>query len=112
MLQGWIRIALTLIILIATTPFLVKNIARVFLGEKTLLNSVLNPLEGIIFVVSGVRSEDEMTGLQYAKAVLYSNLVMGILVFLILMTQGFLPLNPTELKNQVGIWYYTPLFLF
>jgi K+-transporting ATPase ATPase A chain len=98
MLQVWIRIALTLIILIATTPFLGKNIARVFLGDKTLLNSVLNPLERITFVVSGVRYEDEMTGLQYAKAVLYSNLVMGILVFLILMTQGFLPLNPTELK--------------
>jgi K+-transporting ATPase ATPase A chain len=98
MLQGWIRIALTLIILIATTPFLGKNIARGFLGDKTLLNSVLNPLERITFVVSGVRYEDEMTGLQYAKAVLYSNLVMGILVFLILMTQGFLPLNPTELK--------------
>lgn len=98
MLQGWIQIALTLIIVIATTPVLGKYIARVFLGERTPLDPVLNPLERIIFVVSGVRPEDKMTGSQYAKAVLYSNLVMGILVFFILITQGFLPLNPTELK--------------
>ncbi len=88
-----------LIIFTATTPSLGKYIDRVFLGEKTLLDSVLSPLERIIFVVSGVRSEDEMTGLQYAKAVLYSNLVMGILVCSILMTQGLLALNPTELKS-------------
>jgi K+-transporting ATPase ATPase A chain len=59
---------------------------------------VLNPLERIIFVVSGVYSEDEIKGSEYTKAVLYSNLVMGILVCLILMTQGFSALNPTELK--------------
>jgi K+-transporting ATPase ATPase A chain len=39
-----------------------------------------------------------MTGWQYAKAVLYSNIVMAILVFCIFITQGFLPLNPTGLK--------------
>jgi K+-transporting ATPase ATPase A chain len=97
MLQGWIQIALTLIIVIATTPLLGKYIARVFLGEITLLDPVLNPLERIIFVLIGVRPSDEMTGWQYAKAILYSNVVMGILVFTILMTQAWLPFNPTGL---------------
>ncbi|WP_071191258.1 potassium-transporting ATPase subunit KdpA [Trichormus sp. NMC-1] len=98
MLQGWMQIALTLIIVIATTPLLGKYIARVFLKESTMLDSVLNPLERIIYALIGVRPEDEMTGWQYAKAILYSNLVMAILVFIILMTQGFLPFNPTGLK--------------
>jgi len=97
MLQGWIQIALTLIIVIATTPLLGRYIACVFLGESTLLDSVLNPIERIIFVLIGVRPQDEMTGWQYAKAVLYSNIVMGILVFTILMTQAWLPFNPTGL---------------
>ena len=97
MLQGWIQIALTLIIVIATTPLLGRYIACVFLGESTLLDSVLNPIERIIFVLIGVRPQDEMTGWQYAKAVLYSNVVMGILVFTILMTQAWLPFNPTGL---------------
>ncbi|AFZ58708.1 potassium-transporting ATPase subunit A [Anabaena cylindrica FACHB-243] len=98
MLQGWIQIALTLLIVIATTPLLGKYIARVFLGEKTLLDKVLNPLEKVIYTFSGVRPDDEMTGWQYIQAVLYSNLVMGILVYLILMLQGWLPLNPTGLS--------------
>lgn len=98
MLQGWMQIALTLIIVIATTPLLGRYIASVFLKQSTMLDAVLNPLERIIFVLIGVRPEDEMTGWQYAKAVLYSNFAMAILVFIILMTQGFLPLNPTGLK--------------
>ena len=97
MLQGWIQIALTLILVIATTPLLGRYIACVFLEESTLLDSVLNPIERIIFVLIGVRPQDEMTGWQYAKAVLYSNVVMGILVFTILMTQAWLPFNPTGL---------------
>ncbi|MCC5606937.1 potassium-transporting ATPase subunit KdpA [Nostoc sp. CHAB 5834] len=97
MLQGWIQIALTLLIVIATTPLLGKYIARVFMGEKTLLDAVINPLEKAIYAFSGIRSQEEMTGWQYAKAVLYSNLVMGILVYLILMLQEWLPLNPTNL---------------
>ncbi|MFM2062967.1 MAG: hypothetical protein RLZZ507_2637 [Cyanobacteriota bacterium] len=98
MIQGWIQIALTLIIVIATTPILGKYIARVFLGERTVLDPVLNPTERIIYALIGVSNEDDMTGWQYAKAILYSNLVMAILVFCIFMTQGFLPLNPTGLK--------------
>ncbi|MBE8967463.1 potassium-transporting ATPase subunit A [Nostocales cyanobacterium LEGE 12452] len=97
MLQGWIQISLTLLIVIATIPLLGKYIARVFMGEKTLLDAVINPLEKAIYVFSGIRPQEEMTGWQYAKAVLYSNLVMGILVYLILMLQGWLPLNPTNL---------------
>ena len=54
-------------------------------------------MQRIIFVLIGVRPQDEMTGWQYAKAVLYSNVVMGILVFTILMTQAWLPFNPTGL---------------
>lgn len=97
MLQGWIQIAITLLIVITTTPILGKYIAHVFMGEKTPLDPVINPLERAIYAFSAVRQED-MTGWQYAKAVLYSNLVMGILVYLLLMLQGWLPLNPTGLS--------------
>jgi K+-transporting ATPase ATPase A chain len=38
-----------------------------------------------------------MTGGEYILAILYSNLIMGILVYLIFLFQGLLPLNPTGL---------------
>jgi potassium-transporting ATPase potassium-binding subunit len=97
MLQGWIQIALTLLIVIVMTPILGGYIARIFLGERTRLDRILTPLESIIYRLSGIRTQTDMTGWQYIRAVLISNLVMAVMVFMILMFQGILPLNPTAL---------------
>jgi K+-transporting ATPase ATPase A chain len=97
MLQGWIQIGLTLVLIVAIAPIFGSYIARVFLGQKTILDSVLNPFESLIFNLSGVKTEAQMTGWQYARAVLYSSLAMSILVFSLIMFQGALPLNPTSL---------------
>jgi potassium-transporting ATPase potassium-binding subunit len=97
MLQGWIQIALTLLIVVAITPFLGRYMARVFMGQGTFLDPVLNPLDRVIFTLSGVRTREEMTGWQYARAVLYSNLAMLVLIYLIFVFQEALPFNPTGL---------------
>ncbi len=96
MLQGWIQIALTVALVVLITPFLGGYMARVFLDQKTWLDPVMTPVERIIFKLSGVQKED-MTGWQYARAVLYSNLAMAVMIFAIFMLQGALPLNPTQL---------------
>lgn len=98
MFQEFIQITLTLIILVAITPILGRYIARVFLGEKTPLEPVMIPIERTIYALGGIRAKDNMTGWQYAQALLYTNLVMGIFVYLLLMLQGILPLNPTNLS--------------
>ena len=97
MLQGWIQIGLTLAIIIALTPILGGYIARVYLEKKTRLDAVFLPVERLIFSWSGVNANSAMTGWQYSRAVLYSNLIMAILLFLMLMFQAVLPLNPTGL---------------
>jgi potassium-transporting ATPase potassium-binding subunit len=97
MLQGWIQIALTLLIVLVMTPILGGYIARIFLGERTRLDRIFLPLESIVYRLSGIRTQTDMTGWQYIRAVLLSNLVMAVLVFMLLMFQGILPLNPTAL---------------
>lgn len=97
MWQGFFQIALTLIILVAIAPFFGRYIARVFLGEKTLLDLIIKPIERTIYALGGVRAKDNMTGWQYIGAILLGNLIMGILVFFIIMNQQWLPLNPTKL---------------
>jgi potassium-transporting ATPase potassium-binding subunit len=97
MVQGWIQIGLTLIIILAITPIFGGYIARVYLGQRTFLDRVLNPIDRLVFSLSGVQPQAQMTGWQYARAILYSNLAMAILLFLLLMLQSFLPLNPTGL---------------
>ncbi len=98
MAQGFFQIAVTLLILVAIVPFFGRYIARVFLGERTLLDPVMTPIEGIIYTASGIRYQENMTGWQYARSLLYSNLAMGVLVYLLFMLQGALPLNSTGLS--------------
>jgi potassium-transporting ATPase potassium-binding subunit len=95
MLQGWIQIALTLSIVVVITPFFGRYMARVYQEQTTLLDRFLNPVERSLYSLAGVRGKENMTGWQYARAILYCNLVMALLVFFIIMNQGWLPLNPT-----------------
>ncbi len=98
MVYGLFQIALTLLIVIVLAPFLGKYMARVFIGEATFLDPVLVPVERLIYQAIGISEPEEMTGWEYLKAILYSNTVMAVLVFLILILQGILPLNPTGLS--------------
>lgn len=97
MIEGLIQIALTLIIVVAIAPVFGNYMARVYMGEATILDRAIKPLEQLIYQAGNIRSADSMTGWQYARSVFYSNIAMGIFVFLIFMLQGFLPLNATGL---------------
>ncbi|MEK0180864.1 MAG: potassium-transporting ATPase subunit A [Oscillatoriales cyanobacterium] len=97
MIEGLIQIALTLIIVVAIAPVFGNYMARVYMGEATILDRAVKPLEQLIYKAGNIRSADSMTGWQYARSVFYSNIAMGIFVFLIFMLQGFLPLNATGL---------------
>jgi K+-transporting ATPase ATPase A chain len=97
MWEGIIQIALTILIIAAIAPFFGSYMARVFLGEKTGLDRFLVPVERTLYKLGGVRSQQNMTGAQYARAVLVSNLSMGVFVYTIITLQGALPLNPTGL---------------
>jgi potassium-transporting ATPase potassium-binding subunit len=98
MWQGFFQIALTLVILVAITPFFGSYMANIFLEKRTFLDPIAKPIERIIYALGGVRTKSDMTGWQYAQAILYSNIVMGILVYLIFMFQGISLLNPTNLQ--------------
>jgi potassium-transporting ATPase potassium-binding subunit len=95
--QGLFQIVGTLCIAIALVPLLGRYIARVFMGEKTLLDPVINPLERIIYLLAGVSKQDNMSGWQYIRALLWCNTIMGAIVYLLLSFQKILPWNPTGL---------------
>ncbi len=97
MWQGWIQIALTLLIILGITPFFGRYIARIFLGESTLFDRFLDPVEQGAYRFIGVNTAEPMTGWEYLRAVFMSNLVMAIGVMLVLYGQGALPFNPTDL---------------
>ncbi len=71
-----------------------KYIAKIFSGDKTLLDPVFNPLEKIFFRLSGIDASKEMTWKQSLVALLVINAVWFLLSMFVLMCQGWLPLNP------------------
>ncbi|WP_223578124.1 potassium-transporting ATPase subunit KdpA [Sphingobacterium sp. GVS05A] len=71
-----------------------KYIAKVYGGEKTLLDPIFNPIERIFYKVSRINPQTEMNWKQQMVAMVSINMIWFLLGMLILMTQGSLPLNP------------------
>src|SRR5689334_22429673 len=71
-----------------------KYIAKVYEGQRTWLDPVLNPLDKIFFRLSGIRPDKEMTWKQSLVALLTINIVWFLLSMFVLMNMSWLPLNP------------------
>ena len=79
-------------------------ISRFMRGERTLLD-FLDPVERAFYRLMGVKSGPggEAQGMDwrgYARALLFSNLLVGLVAFLIYVFQAGLPLNPDHVANM------------
>src|SRR3984957_1002910 len=94
-----IQVGLFFGLLIALTPPLGKYMARVFQGGKTFLHPLLSPVERFVYKLTSVAPDEEMSWKGYFLAVLLFN-VLGLLsIWVLQMTQFWLPLNPQKLPN-------------
>ena len=87
-------IIFTFALTVAFTIPLGKYIARVYAGEKTLLDPIFNPIERFFFRFSGIDVSQEMTWQQSLKALLSINLLWFLWAMFVLMNQSWLPWNP------------------
>ena len=71
-----------------------RYIGKVYNGDKTWLDKILNPLDKLFFKLSGIRPEREMNWKQHLVALLTINLLWFLLSMFVLMNMGWLPLNP------------------
>ena len=76
-----------------------KYIARMFGGEKTLLDFI-SPAERFIFRFCGINSNESMDWKQFLKAMLTINMLWVVYAFFMLMFQSHLPLNPDGNADQ------------
>ena len=68
-----------------------RYMARVFTGERTLLDPLLCPVERLIYRVTGVKPEIEMRWQEYAGAFVFFGLTGTLLLYAILRLQRMLP---------------------
>ena len=87
-------------LLVALAIPLSGYINRVMAGEKTLLGRVLCPVEGVLYRVIGVSRNENMNWKRYLLCALAFSAVSLIVLWAILMCQGFLPFNPEGLPGQ------------
>ncbi|GEJ46276.1 potassium-transporting ATPase subunit KdpA [Chryseobacterium sp. ON_d1] len=80
--------------------FLGKYIANVYGYKKTFLDPVLEPVEKLIYKISGINPNRQMNWKQNMYAMLTINLVWFIIGFLLLLNQAWLPLNPDGNPNM------------
>jgi K+-transporting ATPase ATPase A chain len=92
--QGFLQLAVYVVVLLAAAWPLGLFIARVFDGPATPLDRLLGPLERGIYRVCGVRPDEQMTWKRYALAMLAFNLLGLLAVYALQRFQGGLPLNP------------------
>ena len=91
-----IQIAFFLIVLIVLVPVLGKYMARVFLDENHILKSAGKPVEKIIYKLISCTGE-EMDWKEYAYSLLVFNFMGCLFLFLLMLCQSYLPLNPLKL---------------
>lgn len=93
-IQGWGEIALTLSLACLLGWPLGVYMSRVWNGERTWLDPVMKPVEGVFYRLGGVDPTRSQGWLGYAGALLAFNLAGFLLLYAMLRLQGVLPLNP------------------
>lgn len=89
-----------LAILVALAIPLGAYMGKVMNGEKVFLTPVLAPVERGIYRLLRVDPQEEMNWKKYALCVLFFNLLGLLFLFLLLLCQGFLPLNPEGIAGN------------
>ncbi len=97
---GWLQAILFFLIVLALTKPLGSYMARIFAGERTWLSPVLVPIEKLMYRLSGVREDEEMTWYAYALSMLAFSLIGLAYLYILLRTQKWLPFNPAHVDNM------------
>ena len=82
-----------IVVVVALSYPLGKYIAKVYKGNKV-WSDFMKPVEKLIYRFSGIDPEKEMDWKQFLKALLAVNLLWFVWGMVLLVSQGYLPLNP------------------
>ncbi|ATR82581.1 potassium-transporting ATPase subunit KdpA [Pseudomonas sp. HLS-6] len=87
-------------IVLLPAPWLGRFYYKVMEGQRTWMTPILGPVERGCYRIAGVDPGREQSWQKYALALLAFNLAGFLMVFGVLLLQGYLPLNPQHLPGQ------------
>jgi K+-transporting ATPase ATPase A chain len=97
--NGWFQIGLFVVVIFLITKPLGIFLVRVFERQRTFLDPVLRPVEKILYRISGVDEQKEMSWIEYGVAMLLFSVVSMLLLYFLERLQHWLPFNPQKLAN-------------
>ena len=100
-LQPWLQIALTLLIGALISIPVGRYLARVVTDRTTFLDPVWDPVDNLIYRLIGQRiCRAAMNWKSYTVHMLATNFVMAVMIYLVLVFQDYLPLNPLRFPGM------------
>ncbi|MED1469212.1 potassium-transporting ATPase subunit KdpA [Bacillus salipaludis] len=100
MTNGLIQVVVTLVIAILLVKPVGAYLVKVFDYEKTGLDRIFGPGERFIYRMIGIKGREPMGWKKYVFAMLLTNFIMMMLMYIVFRTQKFLPLNPDKIGNM------------
>ena len=94
---GWLQILLFFGVLLAITKPLGVYMARVLEREKTFADRLFNPIERLLYRITGIDESHEMGWKEYSIAMLLFSAVTMLLTYALQRVQLHLPWNPQHL---------------
>ncbi len=92
--NGWLQLAIYVAVLTALVPILGGYMARVYQGERLMLERPLGWLERLIYRLIGPAARTEQDWKAYGKTTVVFSFVFWIVLYGILRTQDIHPFNP------------------
>lgn len=74
-------------------------IKKVMEGERTVFSKFLNPMEHMIYKITGIHKEEQMNWKKYLVCVLLFSAIGFIFLLVLQLSQGFLPGNPQKVSG-------------
>src|SRR5208283_2166045 len=111
--QAWLQIGLTLLIAGLISIPVGSYLARVVTDRRTFLDPILDPFDNLLYLLIGRRAcIQPMNWKAYAAHMLTTNAIMGAIIFLILVFQDRLPLNPMHFAGMDPILAFNTAISF
>jgi K+-transporting ATPase ATPase A chain len=88
-----------IVVLMGLSIPLGNYIYKVMSGQKVFLSPFLVPVEKKIYKLMGTDGQEEMSAKKYAYSVVLFSAAGFVFLFLLLILQGFLPMNPQKMKG-------------
>lgn len=104
MIYDILQMLIFICLLVIITIPLGSYIAKVFTNQHTFFDFVAKPIEKFVYKITSIDENHEMNWKEYALSLVIFNFLGMIFLFILLVSQGKLPLNPQKLPG-VSSWH-------